>query len=70
VSIEGSYPEEVIHLTTNTTAIIIDILGRYIYKEDKHADKATHPIEMNILDLLIGKLHKSIADRNKNEGKV
>ena len=46
-----------IEITENTADLLIHILREYIYKHtgDEHSDKATHPIEVNLLDQLIEK---------------
>ena len=46
-----------IEITEGTTTLLIGILRDHIYKHtgDEHSDKATHPIEVNLLDLLIEK---------------
>ena len=61
---------EVIHLTSETTALIIHMLGKYIYSP--HVDEIedlspTHGEQMEVLNLLIGKLHQSIKDRISDE---
>ena len=49
--------EQMIEITTNTADLLIDVLRDYIFKltGDERSDSATHPIEMALLDLLIGK---------------
>jgi len=46
-----------IEITEGTTSLLIDILREHIYKHtgDEYSDKATHPIEVNLLDQLIEK---------------
>ena len=46
-----------IEITEGTTTLLIGILRDHIYKHtgDEHSDKATHPIEVNLLDMLIEK---------------
>ena len=63
-------PNEVIHLTSETTALIIHMLGRYIYSpgvdETEYLDP-THEQQMGVLNLLIKKLHQSIKARISKE---
>lgn len=48
-----------IEITEGTTELIISILSDHIFVHtgDMHSDKATHPIEVNLLDQLIEKLN-------------
>ena len=61
-------PDEVIHLTSETTALIVHMLGTYIYSVDEIKDLSpTHEQQMEVLNLLIRKLHQSIKDRISDE---
>jgi hypothetical protein len=44
-----------INLSDEMVRTIIEVITKYVVKEDPHADKATHPIEMNIIDFLVEK---------------
>lgn len=50
-------PQELpkIELTDGAVSLIIEIISRYVTKEDPDADKATHPIEMALIDILVEK---------------
>jgi len=46
-----------IELTEGTVSLLIGVLREHIFVHtgDMHSDKATHPIEVNLLDQLIEK---------------
>ena len=46
---------EMIRLSDATVALIIEVVSGYVTKEDPDADKATHPIEMTLIDVLVEK---------------
>jgi hypothetical protein len=46
---------EMIRLSDATVALIVEIVSGYVTKEDPDADKATHPIEMTLIDVLVEK---------------
>ena len=51
-----------VNLSDEMVRTIIEVITKYVVKEDPHADKATHPIEMNIIDLLVERLNASAEE--------
>lgn len=53
-----------IRLSDATVELIIEVISRYVTREDPEADKATHPIEMNLIDLLVERRNEAAKEED------